>query len=359
MESQRAWGGPNADHKAKISPIWDDFEQLRQDAFDWYGMDENFYNISFNVLGVESGVPRDIAQRDTSLEVWKRYGDQIEGTRHDVIYMSLMIGMNQDMRSSFHMELKTQETVTSALNEDSDGGSGIGPRRRQRRSSSSRPQEPRPEPKLRPKPEPKPRPKPQPKEPPKPKKLVRNNLNLPNPPPPVMFSEDLLSADEDEGLATETNEWTYPNVVNAGRKVKAYNRAMFHEEGRKVLIALHANQLDEPCGIYDEGLVPRDIARNLVTEWEILLRRTTIYLCAWADGIVSPKVLRKNILKANPDWVKLYRYIRLKCQANHLGVFFSPKTFALATFTGYEAIEQHRAKIQGKLRCLQQKPRIR
>ena len=86
MESQRAWGGPNAEYKAKISPIWDDFEQLRQDAFDWYGMDENFYNISFNVLGVESGVPRDIAQRDTSLEVWKRYGDQIEGTRHDVIY---------------------------------------------------------------------------------------------------------------------------------------------------------------------------------------------------------------------------------------------------------------------------------
>ena len=138
------------------------------------------------------------------------------------------------------------------------------------------------------------------------------------------------------------------HVVNAGRKVKAYNRAMFHEEGRKVLIALHVNQLDEPCGMYDEGLVPRDIARNLVTEWEILLRRTTIYLCAWADGIVSPKVLRKYILKANPDWVKLYRYIWLKCQANHLGVFLSPKTFALATFTGYEAIEQHRAKIQGE-----------
>lgn len=47
---------------------------------------DRFKNISFNVLGVESGVPRDIAQRDTSLEVWKRYGDQIEGTRHDVIY---------------------------------------------------------------------------------------------------------------------------------------------------------------------------------------------------------------------------------------------------------------------------------
>jgi len=103
------------------------------------------------------------------------------------------------------------------------------------------------------------------------------------------------------------------------------------------------NQLDEPCGLYDEGLIPQDIARDLVTEWEILLRRTTIYLCAWADGIVSPKVLRKYILKANPEWVKLYRYIWLKSQANHLGVFLSPKTFALATCTEHEANGQLRA----------------
>ena len=100
--------------------------------------------------------------------------------------------------------------------------------------------------------------------------------------------------------------------------------------------------------MYDEGLVPRDIARELVTEWEVLLRRTTIYLCAWADGIVSLKLLTKYILKGNPEWVKLYRYIWLKSQANYLGVFPTPKTFALATCTGHEADENCRNRLKAE-----------
>ena len=68
-----------------------------------------------------------------------------------------------------------------------------------------------------------------------------------------MFSEDSLSADEDEGLATYTNEWTYPDVEKAFRKLKTFGRGMFREEGRKVFIALHVHHQDEPCGGYVRG----------------------------------------------------------------------------------------------------------
>lgn len=148
MESQRAWGGPNAEHQTKISPIWEDFALLNRNAIEWYGMGENFYNISFNVLGVENGVARDIAQKDANL-----------------------------------VKLES--------------------RNRRRKSSSYHAKGPKPEPKERRKPpEPKARPQPQAEEPPKPKKPAHSNLNLPNPPPPVMFSEDSTSADP-----MKTKDW--------------------------------------------------------------------------------------------------------------------------------------------------------
>lgn len=84
MESQRAWGGPNAEYKAKISPIWDDFEQLRQDAFDWYGMDENFYNISFNVLGVERNEPAEIGRKNQNLKCWDHWASLAIGGHYDI-----------------------------------------------------------------------------------------------------------------------------------------------------------------------------------------------------------------------------------------------------------------------------------
>lgn len=100
-----------------------------------------------------------------------------------------------------------------------------------------------------------------------------------------------------------------------------------------------------PCGAFDEALVPVATAVDLVSDWEVLLRRTTIYLCAWADGIVSPRVLRKYIEKPNADWVKLYRYVLLKSQSNYLGVFPSPKTFALTTCLDQKADEVKRREV--------------
>ena len=75
------------------------------------------------------------------------------------------------------------------------------------------------------------------------------------------------------------------------------------------------------------------------------MRRTTIYLCTWFEGIVSPKVLRKYIGKDNRSWIKLYRYIWLKSQSNHLSVFPSPKTFALATCLDCAADESIRKRV--------------
>ena len=180
-----------------------------------------------------------------------------------------------------------------------------------------------------------------------PKKPTRSNLGLLNPPTPVMFSEDSLSADEDEQLVTNTNEWTYPNVDLAGRKMKAFKRMHLGKRDKEVVIILCINQAtnEEPCGAYDESLVPTTDASSLVSEWEILLRRTTVYLAAWAEGIISPKVLRKYISKGNPEWVRLYRDIWLKSQANHLVVFPSPKAFALATCTSHSADEKIRQDV--------------
>ena len=57
-------------------------------------------------------------------------------------------------------------------------------------------------------------------------------------------------------------------------------------------------------------------------------------------------MLRKYICKPDPDCAKLYRYVWLKSQANHLGAFLSPKTFALATCTEHAATEYHRNKVK-------------
>ena len=347
MESQRVWFGQDAVDRAIRSSFWEDYMQLSRDAKGWYGMGENFYNISFNVLGVESGVPGEVTKKNERLQKWDAFEKQMRKSVYEVVYE---FDDGIEPRHEVRFPYGVQDPRRSVDSSDSDRGFDRGPRRGrgEHSSSSSRPHHARPEPKARPSgPPPKARPPP-PSDPPRSKKPLHSNLKLPNPPPPVMFSESSLSADEDEGVATETNEWSYPDLRLAGRKVKTYSRPMFKDESRKIVITLYVNTFDEPCGMYDEGIIPRQVATSLVTEWEILLRRTTIYLCAWANGIVDPKVLRKYILKGNPEWVKLYRYIWLKSQANYLGVFPTPKTFALATCTSHEADETCRNKLRAE-----------
>ena len=64
---------------------------------------------------------------------------------------------------------------------------------------------------------------------------------------------------------------------------------------------------------------------------------------------MNPKILRNSIQKGNAEWVKLYRYIWLKSQANYLGVFPTPKTFALATCTDFEADEICRNRMKTEM----------
>ena len=235
MESQRVWFGPDAVDRAIRSSFWEDYRQLSRDAKEWYGMGENFYNLSFNVLGVESGVPGEVTKKNERLQKWDAFEKQMRNSVYEVVY-EFDDGVEPIHEVQFPHGV--QDPRRSVDSSDSDRGFDREPRRGRggHSSSASRPQHARPEPKARPTgPPPKARPSPPPSDPPRSKKPVHSNLKLPNPPPPIMFSESSLSADEDEGLATETNEWSYPDVRLAGRKVKTYIRPMFKDESRKIV----------------------------------------------------------------------------------------------------------------------------
>ena len=129
-----------------------------------------------------------------------------------------------------------------------------------------------------------------------------------------------------------TNEWKFPDP--SGRSIKAIKKQLFGNPNKEITIVVWVMKHNT------------DDAMSFVSEWEVLLRRTTIYLCTWAEGIVSPKVLRKYIGKGNRSWIKLYRYIWLKSQSNHLCVPPSPKTFALlATCVDCAADESIRRRV--------------
>ena len=328
LSHQVKWHGQGADVIARNSSFWTDVKDMSENVGQWFGMKADFYDISFNVLGVDNGIVFEVSRMNHNITLWKRWTDRIKGSNCDVAYEFGDNAMPSEQNPVFPSGVSDPRPQSrggdgSGFNtgprpsthpSSSAGASGSGAQERQQQSQS---------------------------EPRGPKKSVRSNLSQKNPPTPVMFSEDSLSADEDEQLVTSTNEWTYPNVELAGRKMKAFKRKHFEKGDREVVIILCIGQgtAEDPCGAYDESLIPTSNASSLVNEWEILLRRTTVYLAAWAEGIISPKVLRKYISKGNPEWVRLYRYIWLKSQANHLVVFPSPKTFALATCTGHTADE--------------------
>ena len=176
-------------------------------------------------------------------------------------------------------------------------------------------------------------------------KKAHSNLRTTTPPSPAMFSHDSMSADEDENVMLHTNEWRFPEP--SGRLIKAIKKKLYGNPNKEITIVtwVMKHNPDEAAGAYDESFVPMGNAMSLVGEWEVLLRRTTVYLCTWCEGIVPPKVLRKYIGRDNRNWIKLYRYIWLKSQSNHLTVFPSPKTFALATCLDCAADSDIRKKV--------------
>ena len=325
LRNQRALHGAGAEARVIASSFWKEFEQHDTEAREWFGFGKSFENISFNVLGVERDEPAEIRRKDHNLNLWTRWRNDNSGRQYDVTFEF------NDGRIPPENEVE----LPFGMRDPRPSGSGPGlqppwhQRKGPRPSTSSAPKAPPPEPK--------PQAKPMPKAPPK-----RSNMRASNPLPPVMFSEDSLSADEDEQVTRSNAEWTYPNIELAGRKLRSYIRKHLGRSDRDVMILTYINQMDDPCGAYDESLIPLTAAYHMVSEWEVLLRRTTIYLAAWADGIISPRVLRKYIDKPNSAWVKLYRFILLRSQSNHLCVFPTPKTFALATCLDKTAKEEDR-----------------
>ena len=270
LKNHRAMHGPGSEGRATASSFWREFEQHDREAHERFGMGKSFENICFNVLGVERDEPAAIRRKDRCLVLWARWRDRIIGGQYDVAYEF------NDGRAPPENEVELPFGMRDPR--PSSSSSGLRPPWHPRKG-------PRPsEPSAPPRPEHKPQPKPMPKAPPR-----RSNMRANNPPPPVMFSEDSMSADEDEQLVRNNAEWTYPNIEVSGRKLRSYHRKYLGSSDRNVVIMTYINQLDEPCGAYDESLIPTTEAFNLINDWEVLLRRTTVYLSAWADGIISPE----------------------------------------------------------------------
>lgn len=85
LRSQITWHGIGADVKA-AAPFWDEFEQHKQQALEWFGMGRSFRDISFNVLGVEREEPAETRRKNHNLQCWRRWADEIAGGQYDVLY---------------------------------------------------------------------------------------------------------------------------------------------------------------------------------------------------------------------------------------------------------------------------------
>ena len=324
--------GPGADVRTRESHVWKDIQDVVDNMGQWYGMGTLFKDISFNVLGVDSGLSHEVNRMIHNIPLWQAWANHIRGTSVDIAFE---FGDNR-MPSDQGVQCPNGVTDPRPSPAGSRGsGSSNGPQQSSQPpslvgagSSGSKPEPPPAQP------APKPRP-----DSGKPKKAPRSNLVLESPPPPVMFTDDSMSADEDEDLVTRTNEWTYPKVGANDKKLRPFKRKHIEKNGKEavIILCLEQGSRDNPCGAFDESLIPTDSAMSLISGWEILLRRTTIYLIAWAEGIVSPKILRKYINKGNPDWVRLYRFVLLRSQTNYVNVFPTPKTFAVATCTDHDA----------------------
>ena len=202
VNSQVRHCGVGADVEARMSPFWTDVQDMCINAEEWYGMGLGFRNISFNVLGVDNGLVHEVSGMNHNIRLWKGWSDQVKGSRHDIPFefndnkmpseqsTTFPFGVNDPRPqqyggsgSDFHTGPQPR---TSEQSSSSTGARGSGAQGEQQQQQQSRP------------------------DPSGPKKPTRSNLNMKFPPTPVMFSEDSMSADEDDQLTTKTNEWSYP-----------------------------------------------------------------------------------------------------------------------------------------------------
>ena len=55
---------------ARLSSFWTDFKTLTMNAREWYGMDESFEDISFNVQGLENGTDFEALFQNNKNRLW-------------------------------------------------------------------------------------------------------------------------------------------------------------------------------------------------------------------------------------------------------------------------------------------------
>ena len=344
LEAQLSMYGMAHKEKCAQSPFWERYDRMIQNSDDWFGIGDSFEGLSFNVLSVDNEISWAVNQKDSIIGAWSEWATNVK--KFDTLNFG---STTKDSQFEFGDGMPPDDSNTPATCGVKDPrviviGSESGPGSSQQPESATGASS---GPKVHSADAGFPRKAPQPPQQQKQlsQKKPHSNLKTSTPPSPAMFSHDSMSADEDENIMLHTNEWKFPDP--SGRSIKAIKKKLFGNPNKEIVIVVwvmkHDN--DQASGAYDELFVPRDISMSLVSEWEVLLRRTTIYLCAWAEGIVSPKVLRKYIGRDNRSWIKLYRYIWLKSQSNHLCVLPSPKAFALATCTDCAADEGIRRRV--------------
>ena len=343
LEAQLMTYGVAHKEKCSRSPFWQHYEEVIKNSFDWFGIGDSFEGLSFNVLSVDNELSWAVNHKDSVIGSWSEWATNVKkfdtlnpGTAtKDIPYefgdgkppndeqtpatcgvkdpRVIVIGSEPGPESSAQQETFTGVGGGPKVHRSDAGFPRKAPQQPQQQKQSSQ-------------------------------KKPHSNLRTSTPPSRAMFSYDSMSADEDENITLSTNEWKFPDP--SGRSIKAIKKKLFGNPNKEITIVVwvmkHNN--DEASGAYDESFV-RNNAMSLVSEWEILLRRTTVYLCTWAEGIVFPKVLRKYIGKDNRIWIKLYRYIWLKSQSNRLCVLPSPTTFALATCIECAADEGIRRRV--------------
>ena len=316
--------------EARNNPVWNDIQLTLSLAGDWYGLTDEYHRMGFNLLGVENGTEYEVSRKNNALAYWGSWIINLKNPDQGMPSRDHGFTFNDDRNPTEHYV-----PYPKGIFDPRGSGSGTGPQPGGYSSSSASGAQPPPPP--------------PPKEEPKSWAQQKSyNTSRANPPPPAIFSEDSLSANEDDKLVTTTSEWEYPKLRNFNRKLKIITKAKLGRGKGECVIPFFADLNSFPAGAFDESCVPRAEANNIVDHWEMLLRRTTVYLCVWAGGIVSPKVLRNYMEKNNEEWVKLklYRYVYFEGQANHLGVFLTPRTFALATCTEKRAIEKIRKDLK-------------
>ena len=344
LEAQLMTYGMEHKQRCIRSPFWNHFDELIRNSFDWFGIGDTFESFSFDVLSVDNEISWAVNKKDSVIGSWSEWATDVK--KFNTLHPG---SATKDIPFEFDDGKPPDDSKTPATCGVKDPrviviGSDSGPGSSEQRGTSTAKGEP---PKVHKSDAGFPRRAPPPQQPPKQssQKRAHSNLRTTTPPSPAMFSHDSMSADEDENIMLSTNEWKFPDP--SGRLAKAIRKKLYGNPNKEIIIAtwVMKHNPDEASGAYDESFVPQDNALSLVSGWEVLLRRVTVYLCTWCEGIVSPKVLRKYIGRDNRNWIKLYRYIWLKSQSNHLTVFPTPKTFALATCLDCAAEESTRKRV--------------